>query len=170
MLRWPRKADIEGQRQQGDSADRCKKETRMAPAREGDTVKVHYTGRLEDGEVFDSSTGREPLEFTIGSGQVIPGFDAGVAGMSPGDSKTITVSAREAYGLRQDDLVFGLTRDQLPPDFEPEVGQQLQLRARDGRVMAATVTGVTPIVINLDANHPLAGEDLTFDLELVEIA
>ncbi len=142
----------------------------MASAKEGDTVKVHYTGRLEDGEVFDSSAGREPLAFTIGSGQVIAGFEEGVSGMSPGEKKTINIPAAKAYGPHQTDMVFAMDRSQLPAGFEPEVGQQLQLRASDGRAMIVTVTEVTPETVTMDANHPLAGEDLTFDIELVGIA
>ena len=120
----------------------------MAAAKAGDTVRVHYTGTLGDGEVFDSSDGGEPLEFTLGEGEVIAGFDEAVTGMSPGDEKTVTIPADEAYGERSEELVMRVPRTQLPPDLEVEVG--------DDHVL-------------LDANHPLAGADLTFALTLVEI-
>lgn len=140
----------------------------MASAKSGDTVRVHYTGKLEDGSVFDSSDGRDPLEFTVGSGQVIPGFDQAVTGMSPGDERQVKISAAEAYGDRKDDLVIVVERAQLPPDIDPAVGQQLQL-SQEGRAFVVTVADVNERSITLDANHPLAGEDLTFDLQLVEI-
>lgn len=137
-------------------------------AKAGDTVRVHYTGTLGDGSVFDSSEGRDPLEFTVGSGQVIPGFDQAVSGMSPGDERRVTIPADEAYGSRKDDLVIVVDRAQLPPDIDPAVGQQLQL-SQEGRAFVVTVTDVAPDSITLDANHPLAGEDLTFELQLVGI-
>lgn len=137
-------------------------------AKPGDTVRVHYTGKLGDGSVFDSSEGRDPLEFTVGSGQVIPGFDAAVSGMSPGDERSVTIPAADAYGDRKDDLVIEVERAQLPPDIDPAVGQQLQL-SQEGRAFVVTVADVAPESITLDANHPLAGEDLTFDLHLVGI-
>ncbi|HSJ29864.1 MAG TPA: peptidylprolyl isomerase [Longimicrobiales bacterium] len=140
----------------------------MASAKSGDTVRVHYTGKLEDGSVFDSSDGRDPLEFTVGSGQVIPGFDQAVTGMSPGDERQVKIPAAEAYGDRKDDLVIVVERAQLPPDIDPAVGQQLQL-SQEGRAFVVTVADVNERSITLDANHPLAGEDLTFDLQLVEI-
>ena len=140
----------------------------MQSARPGDTVRVHYTGTLDDGSVFDSSRGREPLEFTLGSGQVIPGFDEAVSGMVPGEERRVTISAGDAYGDRRDDLVIVVSRTQLPPDLDPEVGQQLQL-SQAGQTFLVRVTDVTTDSITLDANHPLAGQDLTFDLELVEI-
>ncbi len=142
----------------------------MPQAKDGDTVKVHYTGRLRDGRVFDSSRGRGPLEFTIGSGSVIEGFDEGVKGMSPGERRTVHVPATQAYGPRDEELLIALDRSQLPRDFQPEVGQQLRLRTQDGRALIALVTAVTDDQIRLDANHPLAGEDLTFDIELIEIS
>lgn len=140
----------------------------MASAKSGDTVRVHYTGKLEDGSVFDSSDGRDPLEFTVGSGQVIPGFDQAVAGMSPGEEREVKIPAAEAYGDRKDDLVIVVERAQLPPDIDPDVGQQLQL-SQEGRAFVVTVADVNEQNITLDANHPLAGEDLTFELQLVEI-
>jgi peptidylprolyl isomerase len=140
----------------------------MPSAKSGDTVRVHYTGKLEDGSVFDSSEGRDPLEFTVGSGQVIPGFDEAVAGMSPGEEREVTIPAADAYGDRKDDLVIVVERSQLPPDIDPEPGQQLQL-SQEGRAFVVTVADVSPENITLDANHPLAGEDLTFELQLVGI-
>ena len=140
----------------------------MSSAKSGDTVRVHYTGKLADGSVFDSSEGRDPLEFTVGSGQVIPGFDAAVAGMSPGDERSVTIPAADAYGDRKDDLMIVVERSQLPQDIEASVGQQLQL-SQEGRAFVVTVADVTDESITLDANHPLAGEDLTFDLHLVGI-
>ena len=140
----------------------------MSSARSGDTVRVHYTGKLEDGSVFDSSNGRDPLEFTVGSGQVIPGFESAVSGMSPGEERSVTIPAADAYGDRKDDLVIVVERSQLPEDIDPAPGQQLQL-SQEGRAFVVTVADVTPEKITLDANHPLAGEDLTFDLQLVAI-
>ena len=141
----------------------------MAQAQSGDTVAVHYTGTLSDAQVFDSSEGREPITFTLGAGQVIPGFEQGVAGMSPGDKKTIHIPAEQAYGPHDERLVLDVDRAQFPPDVEPEVGQQFQVQQQDGQSLMVTVTGVTPSHVQLDANHPLAGQDLTFEIELVEI-
>lgn len=140
----------------------------MESAKPGDKVQVHYTGMLEDGSVFDSSDGRDPLEFTLGSGQVIPGFDRAVSGMSPGQERSVRVPASDAYGDRKDDLVIVVEREQLPPDMDPAVGQQLQLK-QDGRGFVVTVKDVGPESITLDANHPLAGEDLEFKVQLVSI-
>ncbi|MCC7565807.1 MAG: peptidylprolyl isomerase [Methanomicrobiaceae archaeon] len=141
----------------------------MAQAKNGDTVKVHYTGRLEDGTVFDSSYDREPLQFTLGDGQVIQGFEEAIVGMNPGEKKTARVPADEAYGHRREDMMITADRNQLPEDFEPEVGQQLQILQSDGQVMVVTVREVTGSTVTLDANHPLAGMDLMFDIQLVEI-
>lgn len=139
------------------------------PAREGDKVKVHYTGTLKDGTVFDSSRGRDPLEFTIGAGRLIPDFEQTVIGMSLGESRTITILAENAYGEYRDELVLVVDRDRFPPDLRPDVGQQLELRRPDGRVQTVTVTETSELSVTLDANHPLAGRDLTFDIELVEV-
>lgn len=140
----------------------------MQQANAGDTVRIHYTGTLQDGSVFDSSRGRDPLEFTLGSGQVIEGFDQGVSGMQPGEEKTITIPAAQAYGPRHEELIFRVGPEAFPEGMTPEVGQKLQMS--DGQqVMVVTVVDVSPEGITLDANHPLAGEDLTFALELVEI-
>ncbi len=141
----------------------------MAQAKQGDEVKVNYTGRLDDGTVFDSSEGREPLAFTVGGGQVIPGFEAAVDGMVVGDSKTITIPCAEAYGPYREDMVLTVPREQLPEGLNPEVGQQLQMGQSQENMLIVSVTGVSDESITLDANHPLAGKDLTFDVELVAI-
>ena len=149
----------------------------MAQAKSGDTVKVHYTGRLDDGSVFDSSECADdncgcetgPLEFTLGGGQVIPGFDRAVEGMRIGETKTVTIPVTDAYGLRQDELVAQVPRSDLPPGMNPEVGQQLEVTQEDGNSFPVLVIEVTDDSITLDANHPLAGRDLTFDLKLVSI-
>ncbi|MFO7166785.1 MAG: peptidylprolyl isomerase [Chloroflexota bacterium] len=142
----------------------------MTTAKTGDTVSVHYTGTLADGTVFDSSHGGEPLVFTIGAGQVIPGFEAAVAGMQLGETRTMTIPAGQAYGEYRDDLVFTVGRDQLPPNMTPAVGEHYQMRQSDGMEMIVTVQEVTPVEVTFDANHPLAGKDLTFSLELVAIS
>lgn len=141
----------------------------MTQVQNGSQVKIHYTGRLDSGKVFDSSEGRDPLEFTMGRGQLIPGFEAAVSGMRAGEKKTVTIPAHEAYGPRQDELYFSVDRAQLPGHIQPEVGQQLQVN-QDGQTAVVTVAELTDTTITLDANHPLAGEDLTFDLEVVEVA
>jgi peptidylprolyl isomerase len=140
----------------------------MESAERGRTVRVHYTGTLEDGSVFDSSHGGEPLEFTLGSGQVIPGFDEAVADMRVGESKSVTIPAEEAYGPHRDELLLVIDRDQLPDEMVPEVGQTLQMS--DGRqTFPVSIREVGKDQVVLDANHPLAGKDLTFDLTLVEV-
>lgn len=141
----------------------------MAQARRGDTVKVHYKGSFEDGTVFDSSDGRDPLEFTIGQGQVIPGFEDAVVGMSTGEQKRETIPAERAYGERQEDLVFNVGRDQLPPGMEVVIGDTLQVGFGDGHTAAVQVMEIGDDSLTLDANHPLAGRTLLFDLELVSI-
>ena len=140
----------------------------MPQAKAGDTVRIHYTGTLQDGTVFDSSQGREPLEFTLGAGQVIPGFDAAVSGMEVGARRTVTIPADEAYGPRRDDMILAIPRDQVPPGINPEVGEQLQVGQGQERFLV-TVAEVNEREVVLDGNHPLAGEDLTFALELVGI-
>jgi peptidylprolyl isomerase len=141
----------------------------MAQAKNGDTVAVHYTGRLEDGTVFDSSAERDPLQFTLGEGLLIPGFEQAVLGMSPGESKTAEVSADQAYGPHREEMVVDIDRQEFPPNFQPEVGQQLQIPQSDGRVTRLIVTDVSEQKVTLDANHPLAGRDLTFDIQLLGI-
>ncbi len=142
----------------------------MAKAESGNVVKVHYTGRLDDGTEFDSSSGRDPLEFTLGTGQVIPGFEQAVDGMEAGDTKTVTIPSEQAYGPHHDELVLSVERQQIPEHIQPEVGQRLELHQPDGRTVAVTVTEISDESVSLDANHPLAGQDLIFDLELVEVA
>ena len=142
----------------------------MATARSGDTVRVHYTGRLDDGTVFDTSEGREPLEFALGTGQVIAGFDDAVEGMSPGETKTVWIPAVDAYGAHDEDLLLLVERDRFPPEMELELGQRLQMTRENEAPVLVTVADMLDEGIVLDANHPLAGRDLSFDLELVEIA
>ncbi len=141
----------------------------MEQAKNGDQVKVHYTGKLNDGTVFDSSEGREPLEFTLGEGQVIPGFESAVVGMEKGENKTTNIPSEEAYGPHYQEMVLVVPRSQFPPDVNPQVGDQLQLRQPNGQSFNVNVTDITPDSVTLDANHPLAGKDLTFDIRLVEI-
>lgn len=141
----------------------------MAQAKAGDTVKVHYTGKLEDGTVFDSSSDRDPLQFTIGDGMIIPGFEKAVVGMSPGDAKTEIIPTDQAYGPHLEEMVVVIDRQQMPAEIEPEVGQQLQIQQPTGQVIPVIITDVSDATVTLDANHPLAGEDLTFDIQLVEI-
>ena len=137
-------------------------------AKKGDTVQVHYTGRLESGQVFDSSEGGEPLEFSVGSGQVIKGFDEGVVGMNVGESKQIEIEAGDAYGERVEGLVQKVSRDDIDLGVEPEVGMDLAAQTPDGQEIHVTVTEVTADSITLDANHPLAGRKLIFDVERVK--
>lgn len=140
----------------------------MAPVT-GDTVRVHYTGTLADGTTFDSSEGRDPLEFTLGSGQVIPGFDIAVADLAVGDTATVNIPAEDAYGERSDEGMQTFPRDAFPPDSAPEVGWAVELSSPEGERVPATVAEVTDESITLDFNHPLAGKDLTFEITLVEI-
>lgn len=142
----------------------------MTAAKNGDTVKIHYTGTLTDGSVFDSSTGHDPLEFTIGSGQVIVGFEEAVIGMQVGDAKDVTIPAEKAYGSHLDDLVIKAPREHIPPDLDPQVGQRLQVGGTNGELIHVRVTEVTTTHVTLDANPPLAGKNLKFHIELMEIA
>jgi peptidylprolyl isomerase len=141
----------------------------MTQAKSGDTVRIHYTGTLDDGTEFDSSAGREPLEFSLGGGQVIPGFDSAVDGMAVGENKTVTIPADEAYGERHEQLVQQVPKDALPEEIDPAVGMQLQSQSPEGQVMSLVVTDVADDTITVDGNHPLAGQSLTFAIELVEI-
>ena len=138
-------------------------------AQKGDTVAVHYTGKLDDGEVFDSSRDRDPLEFEVGGGQVIPGFDQAVEGLEVGESREVRVEPEEGYGEPREDLVVDVDRDQFPAESEPEVGRQVQVQVAPGQNRVATITDIEDDAITLDLNHPLAGKSLTFDVELVEI-
>ncbi len=142
----------------------------MQQAKKGDTVKIHYHGKLTDGSTFDSSEGREPLEFEIGSGMVIKGFDDGVTGMAIGEKKTINIPANEAYGDPQEDMIMEFPRNQFPADMEPQLGMQLNMSNGAGQNFPVVIVEVKDEVVVLDANHPLAGKELIFDLELVEIA
>nr|WP_290427000.1 peptidylprolyl isomerase [Algoriphagus limi] len=139
-------------------------------AKKGDAVQVHYTGKLEDGSVFDSSVNRQPLGFTLGDGNMIKGFDEAVHGMAIGDKKTVTIPAAEAYGERRDDMMIDVPRAQVPANISPAVGMQLTLQGGNGQPMPVTVTYVDEEKITLDANHQLAGKDLIFEIELVTIA
>ncbi len=141
----------------------------MAQAKQGDTVNVHYTGKLENGTVFDTSRSRHPLQFTIGKGQVIAGFEQAVVGMNLGELKTTTIPVDQAYGQRRSDMIFTVERKQLPPDLDPKVGQRLELTQIDDQKILVTVAAVTDTMLTLDANHPLAGKNLTFEIELVDI-
>ena len=142
----------------------------MAQAKDGDRVRIHYTGRLDDGTVFDSSIITDPLEFTIGEHEVIQGFEEAVVGMTPGESRTVAISPEKAYGHRRDDFVVVIGRDKFPSDIQPETGKQLELRRReDGETFPVTVTDVSESSVTLDGNHYLAGKRLTFDIRLVEI-
>ena len=141
----------------------------MSKVKDGDTVKVHYTGKLEDGSVFDSSVSRDPLEVTLGEGKLIPGFEKAVVGLEVGDKTTANIASADAYGERRDDLEVTIEREQLPEDIEPEVGMQLQLNQPNGQPVPVQITKVEEENIIIDANHPLAGKDLTFDIELIEI-
>ena len=142
----------------------------MAKATAGDRVQIHYTGTLSDGEMFDTSDGRAPLEFELGAGQVIPGFDTAVDGMEVGEKKTVTIPAADAYGEHRPEMIMALPVSELPEGLTPEVGQQLHMQTTEGQVVPVTVREVTEEKVVLDANHALAGQDLTFAIELVAIA
>lgn len=142
----------------------------MSKAKDGDTVKVHYTGTLENGEVFDTSKEREPLEFQLGQGQLIPGFEKAVIGMSEGDSTTVDIPSDEAYGEVREDLIINVPKNQLPDDVEPQIGMQLQVNQQNGQPIPVRITEIKDEELVLDANHPLAGKDLTFNIELLEVA
>jgi peptidylprolyl isomerase len=135
----------------------------------GQKVKIHYTGTLDDGKQFDSSAGRDPLEFEMGAGMVIPGFEKGVADMAVGEKKTINIPAAEAYGEKREELVMSFDRAQLPEDMEPEVGMMLQMQGPEGQPVPVTITEVEEAAIIIDANHQLAGQNLNFELELVAV-
>lgn len=142
----------------------------MSQAKKGDSVKIHYKGTLDDGTVFDSSEGRDPLGFTIGSGQVIPGFEEVVNGMTVGEKKNVTIPSDKAYGAHDPQMVITAPRTQVPPDLNPEAGQQLEMGGPNGELVRVVVVELNDEHIILDANPPLAGKDLTFDIELVAIA
>lgn len=141
----------------------------MPEVSEGDRVQVHYTGTLPDDTEFDSSSDGDPLEFTVGAGEVIPGFEKAVVGMSPGDEKKAEIPVADAYGERNEDLVLNVSRTELPEDLDPDIGDQLRMRTGDGHEFTVRVAEKKPEGLTLDANHPLAGQPLTFEIELVAI-
>jgi len=141
----------------------------MAPAKEGDVVRVHYTGKLDDGEVFDSSVGGPPLQFELGCKQVIAGFEQAVIGMSPGEQSRVVIPVEQAYGPHDDEKVLVAQRGQFPDHVKPRVGQHLQITGEQGEPTVFTVIEVADSTVTLDANHPLAGKALTFEIELVDI-
>ena len=142
----------------------------MTQAKSGDNVKVHYTGKLDDGTQFDSSEGSDPLEFTVGAGQLIPGFDNGVVGMAVGEKKTVTIASADAYGDRNEELIVDIDKSQLPPNVEPQIGLMLQSQQPDGNLINLMIIEVNETSVKVDANPPLAGKTLIFDIELVEVA
>jgi len=141
----------------------------MAEAKLGDTVKVHYTGKFDNGEIFDSSENQDPLKFTIGQGHVIPGFENAVVGMNTGESKTEKIPAEDAYGAYSNELVLTVNKNNLPQEISPEIGQQLEVKNPSGDAFPVVITEITDETITLDANHPLAGRDLIFEIQLLEI-
>ncbi len=142
----------------------------MASVKDGSTVKVHYTGKLEDGTVFDSSLEREPLEFKIGTGSIIPGFEKGIMGLETGTKKTLTITPEDGYGDPSQDLIAVVKRAEFPKDITPDLGQQLQMQRPDGQIVNMVIAKIEGDDVTLDANHPLAGKTLIFDIELVEVA
>jgi peptidylprolyl isomerase len=141
----------------------------MSSAKKGDFVHVHYTGKLNDGKVFDTSKERDPLTFQLGKGQVIPGFDRAIEGMAVGETKTEVIPSDQAYGPRLEQLTFTVPRENLPDGYDPQVGEVMRMETRDGRQMDVVVTHSDEGFVKMDANHPLAGQDLTFDIELVKV-
>ena len=141
----------------------------MQAVKNGDTVRVHYHGRLTNGTTFDSSEGRDPLEFKVGAGMVIKGFDNGVVDMTIGEKRTLNIPVEEAYGPKNDELIMEFPKENIPSDLNPQVGMDLQMSNPQGQVFPVKVAAIGDTSITLDANHPLAGEDLVFDIELVEI-
>ncbi|GAB3314814.1 FKBP-type peptidyl-prolyl cis-trans isomerase [Haliea atlantica] len=141
----------------------------MSAVKSGDNVSIHYTGTLTDGSVFDSSEGRDPLQFEVGSGQIIPGLDKALPGMTVGEKKQVEVPADEAYGQPMDEARQSIPRDQIPADIPLELGTRLQMQTADGQAVPVVVTELSDESVTLDANHPLAGQDLTFNIELVAI-
>ncbi len=139
-------------------------------AKQGDKIKLHYTGKLESGDIFASSKNREPIEFTLGQGQVIPGIEEAVEGMQPGESKTVKVPPDKAYGPHRDELTQEIPKKDIPGDISPQAGQRLNVKWSDGKETAVSVTDVSEASVTIDANHPLAGKDIVFELELVGIS
>lgn len=141
----------------------------MAQAAVGDTVQLHYTGKLKDGTEFGTSRGQDPLQFKIGENTIIPKLETSVVGMAVGDTATVEIAAAEGYGPRQPEAIETVDRTALPSEVELVVGNQLQAQTQDGNTLIVTIIAVDDATVTLDGNHPLAGEDLTFDIELVEI-
>lgn len=141
----------------------------MSNAQYGDTVMVHYTGQLENGDVFADSKDEDPIEVTIGDGQFIPGFEKGVVGMAVGETKTITLTPEEAFGTRHQELVLKVGRSQLPENLVPAIGQELKIRYENGKTLEVRVTDIDEETVSLDANHPLAGHTLTFNIQLIAV-
>ncbi len=141
----------------------------MKEAKTGDKVQVHYTGKFDDGMIFDSSKGKKPLEFTIGEHQVIPGFEEAIIGMHEGDSKNIHIKSADAYGEHHKELVIDIEKARIPKDIDVKLGQQLQINSENGEIINVVVSAINDNTVTLDANHPLAGKDLNFDIELVKI-
>jgi peptidylprolyl isomerase len=142
----------------------------MTQAKQGDTVKIHYTGKFDDGTVFDASSEGEPLEFVIGQGQVIAGVEEAVVGMNPEETKTAVIPPEKAYGQYHEDMVVEVEKNKFPEHIQPEPGLELELKQENGESVYVVVTNVSDEEVTLDANHPLAGKDLTFDIRLMEIA
>jgi peptidylprolyl isomerase len=141
----------------------------MKQAKNGDTVKVHYTGRLDDGTIFDSSEGKDPLQFTIGEGQLLQAFEQGVTGLAEGDKKNLQLTAQQGYGLKQNKLIGKLPLEALPEGLTPEIGMRLQMKTPEDQVIILKIVEMSDNDITVDANHELAGEDLNFEIELVAI-
>jgi peptidylprolyl isomerase len=141
----------------------------MTQAKSGDTVKIQYTGRLDDNSVFDTSVDHDPIQLTIGRGRTIPALEEAIIGMETGKSKTIEISAEQAYGAYQKELVHTVNRKVLPAEMEPEIGKRLKATSMDGRAFSVTIKDISEKTVTMDANHPLAGKDLTFDIELIAI-
>jgi peptidylprolyl isomerase len=141
----------------------------MTQATTGSKVRLHFTGKLDDGTVFATSTNSEPIEFTLGQNQILPGIEEAVEGMAGGESKTVKILSDQAYGPRREDLTQEIAKEHLPADLKPQVGQRLRIDRKDGDPIIVSITGVSDPAITVDANHPLAGKDLTFDLEVLEV-
>lgn len=142
----------------------------MSEAKTGNTVKIHYTGKLDNGTIFDSSKQREPFQFTIGQGQVIPGFEESVLGMQTGETKSFNIPCDKAYGQKQDELIIEIPKENIPNEVEYDVGTHLQIQQPNGQVVAVLVKSINENTVTIDANHPLAGENLTFEIELLEVS
>jgi peptidylprolyl isomerase len=144
--------------------------SRMAKIKNGDTIKVHYEGKLDDGSVFDSSKDHDPIQFEVGKGQVIPGFEEAVVGMNQGDTKTVKISSDKAYGPSREEMIQIIDRSQIPPNIELEMGQQLRVNGPGGQPVIVKIVDVSEATVTLDGNHPLAGKDLTFEIEVVDVS